>query len=80
MYQRKLYCKWIVTGIISLSCILPFSSAVAADKVVVVPFFSSRGAAGTTIPTVTSAGQVWMDRNLGAFRVAQSVDDYQAYG
>ena len=30
--------------------------------------------------TVTSAGQVWMDRNIGAFRVAQSEDDYQAYG
>ncbi|MCI5143831.1 MAG: hypothetical protein D3909_19335, partial [Candidatus Electrothrix sp. ATG1] len=33
------------------------------------------------VPTVTSAtGRVWMDRNLGAGRVAQSVDDELAYG
>jgi len=30
--------------------------------------------------TVTSAGQVWMDRNLGASRVATSVSDSAAYG
>ena len=32
------------------------------------------------VPTVTSAGQVWMDRNLGASRVATSFDDEEAYG
>ncbi|MCI5138806.1 MAG: hypothetical protein D3922_10410, partial [Candidatus Electrothrix sp. AR1] len=33
------------------------------------------------IPTVTSdTGQVWMDRNLGASRVAQSIYDSEAYG
>jgi uncharacterized protein (TIGR02145 family) len=33
------------------------------------------------VPTVTSAtGRIWMDRNLGASRVATSVDDEQAYG
>ena len=32
------------------------------------------------IPTVTSAGQVWMDRNLGASRVATSPTDSAAYG
>lgn len=33
------------------------------------------------VPTVTSAtGQVWMDRNLGASRVAQSTDDIESYG
>jgi uncharacterized protein (TIGR02145 family) len=32
------------------------------------------------VPTVTSAGQVWMDRNLGASRVATSMDDEEAYG
>ncbi len=33
------------------------------------------------IPTVTSAtGKVWMDRNLGASRVAQSYNDAEAYG
>jgi uncharacterized protein (TIGR02145 family) len=30
--------------------------------------------------TVTSAGQVWMDRNLGASRVATSSSDSAAYG
>jgi hypothetical protein len=30
--------------------------------------------------TVTSAGQVWMDRNLGATRVATSMTDAEAYG
>ncbi|MCI5125084.1 MAG: DUF1566 domain-containing protein [Candidatus Electrothrix sp. AR5] len=34
-----------------------------------------------SIPTVTSAGgQVWMDRNLGATRVATSRTDEEAYG
>lgn len=32
------------------------------------------------ISTVTSAGQVWMDRNLGASRVAISFDDSAAFG
>lgn len=32
------------------------------------------------VPTVTSAGQTWMDRNLGASRVAISFDDSEAYG
>ncbi len=36
---------------------------------------------GANIATVTSTtGQVWMDRNLGASRVATSYDDDQAYG
>jgi uncharacterized protein (TIGR02145 family) len=30
--------------------------------------------------TVTSAGQAWMDRNLGATRVATSITDTEAYG
>ncbi len=30
--------------------------------------------------TVTSAGQIWMDRNLGASRVATSLYDVLAYG
>ena len=32
------------------------------------------------IPVVLSAGQTWMDRNLGATRVATSVTDNEAYG
>ena len=36
---------------------------------------------GTELVTVTlSNGQVWMDRNLGASRVATSPTDYEAYG
>lgn len=30
--------------------------------------------------TVKSAGRIWMDRNLGATRVATSIDDSEAYG
>ena len=51
--------------------------SLAQNKIVVIPLMSD---CGDKIPTVTSNGQVWMDRNLGAHRVAQSVDDYQAYG
>ena len=51
----------------------------AQNKVVVIPLDSGNYDCDE-IPTVTSNGQVWMDRNLGAHRVAQSVDDYQAYG
>ena len=54
------------------------ASAQAANKVVVIPLNS--GAGGARIPTVTSAGQVWMDRNLGALRVAGSKSDSLAYG
>ncbi|PCI98150.1 MAG: hypothetical protein COB15_06545 [Flavobacteriales bacterium] len=34
----------------------------------------------TTIVDVTSAGQTWMDRHLGAARAATASDDYFAYG
>jgi uncharacterized protein (TIGR02145 family) len=34
----------------------------------------------TAVVTVLSAGQVWMDRNLGASRVAASSTDSEAYG
>ncbi len=52
-------------------------STMAANKVVVVPLFSS----GDKVPTVVSkTGRVWMDRNLGAIRVAGSMNDSLAYG
>ncbi|MEA3467028.1 MAG: FISUMP domain-containing protein [Thermodesulfobacteriota bacterium] len=35
---------------------------------------------GWTVGVVSSAGQTWMDRNLGASRVATSSDDPDAYG
>ena len=55
------------------------SQATAQNKVVVIPL-DSGDCNCDQIPTVTSAGQVWMDRNLGAVRVALSSDDYHAYG
>jgi uncharacterized protein (TIGR02145 family) len=68
--------KLFIVFIFFFCCLLPGIS-LAQDKVVVIPLWSD---SGNEIPTVTSAGQVWMDRNLGAVRVAQSMDDYQAYG
>jgi len=70
MYKRftsVIFAVILLTGIMLLSgcCTILKGPCASCDK----------------IPTVTSAnGRVWMDRNLGAVRVAQSVDDYQAYG
>jgi hypothetical protein len=54
-----------------------YSSAVGAETVT----FTYNGAS-VTYGTILSAatGKKWLDRNLGATRVAQSVDDYLAYG
>jgi len=60
-------------------CNLLSGICLAQNKVVVIPL-DSGDCNCDQIPTVTSAGQVWMDRNLGALRVALSVDDYHAYG
>ena len=69
--------KVIIVFVFFVCCLLPGIS-LAQNKVVVIPLMSD---SGDEIPTVTSAtGRVWMDRNLGAYRVAQSMDDYQAYG
>nr|WP_320009706.1 FISUMP domain-containing protein [uncultured Desulfobulbus sp.] len=39
------------------------------------------GKTASEVSCITSTtGQVWMDRNLGASRVAQSLDDEEAYG
>ena len=55
------------------------TSIQAADKVVVIPLSGS--GSGDTVPTVTSkTGRIWMDRNLGALRVAGSKSDSLAYG
>jgi len=59
-------------------CSLLIGISLAHNKVVVVPLFSD---CSEEITTVTSAnGRVWMDRNLGADRVAESADDPLAYG
>jgi len=68
--------KVFIVFVFFVCCLLPGIS-LAQDKVVVIPLWSD---SGDEIPTVTSNGQVWMDRNLGAVRVAQSADDYRAYG
>ena len=61
---------------LGLAVCLSTSFAAAQNKVVVIPM-SSKPA---VINTVTSAGQVWMDRNLGALRVATKPADPDAYG
>ena len=68
--------KAFLVSVFLVCCLLPGISF-AQNKVVVIPLGSDDC---NKIQTVTSAGQVWMDRNLGAVRVAQSVDDYHAYG
>ncbi|BBO72367.1 hypothetical protein DSCA_62970 [Desulfosarcina alkanivorans] len=71
--------KFFVVFVCLVCCLLPGMS-LAQDKVVVIPL-DSGNCDCNEIPTVTSAGgRVWMDRNLGAYRVAQSIDDYRAYG
>lgn len=51
------------------------------SKAVVVPLSYGLQVISLNESTVTSAtGRVWMDRNLGAARVAQVIDDAQAYG
>ena len=50
------------------------SIAEAQNKVVVIPLNSSKFVPGG-VYTVTSAGQIWMDRNLGALRVATKSAD-----
>lgn len=58
-------------------CCLLLDVSLAQNRAVIIPLGSDCSA----VKTVTSAaGRVWMDRNLGALRVAQSVDDYHAYG
>ena len=68
--------KVFIVFVFIVCCLLPGIS-LAQDKVVVIPLWSD---SSDEIPTVTSNGRVWMDSHLGAYRVAQSVDDYQAYG
>ncbi len=60
------------------ACSLLAGISLAQNKVVIIPLISDSGG---EIPTVTSAGgRVWMDRNLGAVRVAERFNDYQAFG
>ncbi len=106
--------KCICCQLLSVSCLILLfnSTAVAHDKVVVLPLNGSfkkipnnsspcgsstagiirwtgadfEGCNGTDwtsltpVPTVYSSGHAWMDRNLGASRVATSSTDTEAYG
>ena len=73
--KKKLCIGWLLAGAAAMFLITR-SAASAADKVVVVPLGGDTGA----VTTVTSAGRVWMDRNLGALAVATKSDDPDAYG
>ena len=74
--KKKYGTPWILAVVGALFLMTQFS-AMAADKVVVIPLFGS----GDEIPTVKSkTGRIWMDRNLGAIRVAGSKSDSLAYG
>ncbi len=75
MNGGKIKFKVFIGFVFFVCCLMPVIS-LAQNKVVVVPLMSDCDG----IQTVTSAGQVWMDRNLGAHRVAKSRNDYQAYG
>ncbi len=76
--KKKCGIHWIMAGAVASILTIQFS-ALAADKVVVIPIFSS--GSGDDIPTVKSkTGRVWMDRNLGAIRVAGSKSDSLSYG
>ena len=70
--------KVFIVSVFFVCCLLPGIS-LAQNKVVVIPL-DSGNCDCNVIPTVTSAGQVWMDRNLGSPKVAQAPNDYAAYG
>ncbi|MEE4243143.1 MAG: hypothetical protein V2I36_16900 [Desulfopila sp.] len=59
---------------------LPVSPASAENKVVVIPLNSSKYAPGGVSTVISAEGKVWMDRNLGALRVATKSADPDSYG
>ncbi len=67
-------------------CLLLLTAVEAAGQGVVVPlgdkfYVIKNRDKNNAVTTVTSAaGRVWMDRNLGAGRVAQSFNDSEAFG
>ena len=72
--------KQAIISAAMLACCFSTSLAAAEDRVVVIPLMDSTTSVSGGIPTVTSAGQVWMDRNLGALRVATKSADPDSYG
>ena len=71
--------KYVIISVVILTGCLSVSLAAAQNKVVVIPLNSGKYVPGG-VNTVTSAGQVWMDRNLGALRVATKSADPDSYG
>jgi uncharacterized protein (TIGR02145 family) len=67
--------KIFIVFVFFVCCLLPGIS-IAQNKVVVIPLMSDCN----VIPTVTSAGQVWMDRNLGSPKVAVASIEPVAFG
>jgi uncharacterized protein (TIGR02145 family) len=71
--------KYFIHFAVALTVCFSTALASAQNKVVVIPLNSSKYIPGS-VNTVTSAGQVWMDRNLGALRVATKSADPDTYG
>ena len=67
--------KIFIVFVFFVCCLLPGIS-LSQNKVVVIPLMSDCN----VIPTVTSAGQVWMDRNLGSPKVAVASIEPVAFG
>ncbi len=74
--KKKYYISWLLAGFLT-TIFMAHLSAMAADRVVVIPLLSC----SDRPKTVTSkTGKVWVDRNLGADRVAESKGDTYAFG
>ncbi len=85
--------SWLFIGVAALFCMIS-QMTFAASKAIVLPLDGKMyvlPSGGTItpppppppppgVPTVTSAGQIWMDRNLGASQVATSNNGIAAYG
>ncbi len=84
MKQKCLFNYYLT--VITVGSLMMVSMAFAAKQVIVLPLDDKMYVVpfGNSLPpdvrTVTSAGQTWMDRNLGASQVAVSYDDSLAYG
>ena len=76
--KTKSKIPWLFATVVAPILLAKLAAMAADNKVVVIPLWSGSRDKITTVTSKT--GRVWMDRNLGAFRMAQSVDDYQAYG
>ena len=77
IYPKKATTKFkvFIVSVFFICSLLPDIS-LAQNKVVVIPLMSDCN----VIPTVTSAGQVWMDRNLGSPKVAVASIEHVAFG